>query len=148
MSETHPGTHRGGSGTSRIDDLHPEQGAGWVAFASIMLVLVGLFNVLFGLVALFEQDYYLVGSAGLLVFDLTGWGWIHLIIGGAAVLAGVALTTGATWARAVAAGLAGLNALAQVAFLPAFPAWSLVAIALDVLVIWAVVVHAGKPATR
>ncbi|WP_253854956.1 DUF7144 family membrane protein [Prauserella alba] len=128
--------------------MRPAQGTGWVTFASIMLVLVGLFNVLFGLVALFEQDYYVVGDAGLLVFDLTGWGWIHLVIGGAAVLAGVALTTGATWARAVAAGLAGLNALAQVAFLPAYPAWSLVAIALDVLVIWAVVVHAGKPAAR
>ncbi|GAA1208997.1 hypothetical protein LY12_001261 [Prauserella alba] len=148
MSETYPGTRAGESAASRLHDMRPAQGTGWVTFASIMLVLVGLFNVLFGLVALFEQDYYVVGDAGLLVFDLTGWGWIHLVIGGAAVLAGVALTTGATWARAVAAGLAGLNALAQVAFLPAYPAWSLVAIALDVLVIWAVVVHAGKPAAR
>jgi len=113
----------------------------WLTFASLMMVLVGLFNVIYGLVALFRDNYYVSVPGGYLLFDLTAWGWVHLIVGALAVAAGVALLSGALWARVVAVVLAGINALAQLAFLAAYPAWSLIAIALDVLVIWAVLVH-------
>ncbi|KAA9162690.1 hypothetical protein FPZ12_011040 [Amycolatopsis acidicola] len=119
---------------------------GWIWFAATMMIITGLFNVIFGLVALFRKDYYVVGPNGLLLFNLTSWGWLHLVVGACAVLTGLALFSGATWARVVAVLLAGINALAQLAFLPASPAWSVIAIALDVLVIWAVVVHGRETA--
>lgn len=117
---------------------------GWVWFAAAITLLAGLFNVMEGLVALFDRDYYVLGPAGLLVFTLTGWGWIHLIVGILAVLAGLALFTGAQWARVVAVVLAGFNALAQLAFLSAYPVWGVVILAIDVLVIWAVLVHGDE----
>ncbi|VVJ22121.1 Uncharacterised protein [Amycolatopsis camponoti] len=117
---------------------------GWIWFAAAITVLAGLFNVVEGLVALFDRDYYVLGPSGLLVFTLNGWGWIHLIVGGLAVLAGIALSTGAQWARVVTIALAGFNALAQLTFLSAYPYWGIVVIALDVLVIWAVIVHGDE----
>lgn len=107
----------------------------------MMLLMVGMFQVILGLAALFENDYTAVTRQGLLVFDLTGWGWVHLIIGIVMVLAGVGLFSGATWARVVAVIVAMVSALAQVTFLAASPVWSLLIIALDVVVIWAVFVH-------
>ncbi|WP_236792076.1 hypothetical protein [Amycolatopsis sp. GM8] len=114
---------------------------GWIWFGGAMMILLGMFNVIQGLVALFNKNYYVVGPQGLLVFNLTGWGWIHLIVGALAVVAGIFLFTGAAWARVVAVVLAVVNAVAQLAFLSAYPVWSTIIIALDVLVIWAVIVH-------
>ncbi|NKQ52338.1 hypothetical protein HFP15_05535 [Amycolatopsis sp. K13G38] len=120
---------------------------GWIWFGGAMMILLGFFNVIEGLVALFNDKYYVVGPQGLLVFDITGWGWVHLIIGVLAVASGLALFTGAVWARIAAVFLATVNAVAQLAFLSAYPVWATVVIALDVLVIWAVIVH-GDEARR
>lgn len=114
---------------------------GWIMFGAVMTVMVGMFNVIYGLVALFEDKYYTVGPQGLLVFDLTVWGWIHLIVGAAAVISGIALPGGALWARISVVGLVSLNAITQLVFMSAYPAWSIIAIILDVIVIWAVIVH-------
>ncbi|WP_086850592.1 DUF7144 family membrane protein [Amycolatopsis kentuckyensis] len=119
---------------------------GWIWFAGTITVLAGLFTAVEGVVALFARDYYVIGPAGLLVFSLTGWGWLHLIVGVLVVLTGIALFTGAQWARVVTVALAGFNALAQLVFLSAYPFWGVLVIALDVLVIWAVIVH-GDEAT-
>ncbi|MET8850725.1 hypothetical protein [Amycolatopsis sp. NPDC004625] len=119
---------------------------GWIWFAGAITVLAGLFTVVEGAVALFDRDYYVIGPSGLLVFTLAGWGWLHLIVGVLVVLTGIALFTGAQWARVVTVALAGFNALAQLAFLSAYPFWGVLVIALDVLVIWAVIVH-GDEAT-
>jgi hypothetical protein len=117
---------------------------GWIWFAGAMMILLGLFNAIEGLVALFNSRHYVLGPEGLLVFNLTGWGWVHLIIGVLAVVAGFALFTGAAWARVVAVVLATVNAVAQLAFLSAHPVWATIVIALDVLVIWAVIVHGDE----
>jgi hypothetical protein len=100
--------------------------------------------VIEGLVALFDRDYYVVGPSGLLVFSLAGWGWLHLIAGFLIAVTGIALFTGSQWARVVTVALAGFNALAQLAFLSAYPFWAAIVIALDVLVIWAVIVHGDE----
>jgi hypothetical protein len=116
---------------------------GWIWFAAIMLVMAGVFNLMYGLVALFHDTYYVVGPEGLLVFDLTRWGWILLVGGTLGVISGFALFTGALWARIIAVVLASINALVQMGFMSAYPVWALVAIAVDVIVIWAVIVHGG-----
>jgi hypothetical protein len=117
---------------------------GWVYFGGAMMILLGTFNIIEGLVALFNDQYYVPTSQGLLVFDITGWGWVHLIIGGIAVVVGVGLFTGATWARITGVALCSLNAIAQLAFLSAYPVWAVIVIALDVLVIWALIVHGDE----
>jgi uncharacterized membrane protein len=117
---------------------------GWVYFGGAMMILLGTFNIIEGLVALFNDQYYVPTSQGLLVFDITGWGWVHLIAGGLAVIVGVGLFTGATWARISGVVLCGLNAIAQLAFLSAYPVWAVIVIALDVLVIWALIVHGDE----
>ncbi|MBP2323496.1 vacuolar-type H+-ATPase subunit I/STV1 [Kibdelosporangium banguiense] len=113
----------------------------WIWFAGTILIITGFFTVIEGIVALFRNEYYIVGSNGLLVFDMTAWGWIHLIVGACAIVVGLALFTGAAWARVVAVILVSFNAISQLAFLAAYPIWTTIIIALDVLVIWAVVVH-------
>jgi hypothetical protein len=117
---------------------------GWIWFAALMMIMLGFFNALYGLVALIDDSYYVVGDRGLLVFDLTQWGWIHLIVGLAAMITGVALRRGAMWARVLAVLLASINAVAHLLFMSANPWWATIAITFDVLVIWAVIVHGSE----
>jgi hypothetical protein len=119
---------------------------GWLWFAAVMMVMAGLANAMYGLVALFNDAYYAVGPQGMLVFDLTQWGWILLVVGTLAVIVGVSLFTGALWARIMAVVLTSLNAIAQMGFMSAYPVWALVAISVDIIVIWAVIVHGGEVA--
>lgn len=122
---------------------------GWGAFAAIMLIVAGGFDLLYGFVALFMPDsaYLATGQGALLVFDVEGWGWWHVISGALLILIGAALFTGATWARVIAVILVILNALGQLALLPVQPWWSLIVLTLDILVIYALTVH-GKEMKR
>lgn len=116
-------------------------GEGWLVFGGVVVILAGLFTIIMGIVALVADQHYVVGAEGTLVVDLTGWGWIHLVVGAAVVGTGIALALGASWARVVAVLLVGFNALSHLAFLNVSPVRSTIVIALDVLVIWAVVAH-------
>ncbi|NUT49170.1 MAG: hypothetical protein HOV94_17945 [Saccharothrix sp.] len=116
--------------------------AGWVAFAGIMMVLLGAFQAIEGLVALFNDDFYVVGQDGLVVnLDFTAWGWIHLVIGVLAIVIGIGLMTGNTAARVGGIVIAGLSAIVNLAFIAAYPVWSTIVIAIDVVVIYAIAVH-------
>ena len=120
----------------------PTGWVGWIVFAGTMMVMIGVFHVIQGLVAIFNDEYYLVGKNGLVVeMDYTGWGWTHVILGAVLFFAGLGLFSGAMWARVVGVTLAGLSALANFAFLAAYPFWSAIVIALDVFVILALTVH-------
>jgi hypothetical protein len=116
--------------------------AGWVVFGGVMMILLGLVQVIQGLVAILEEDYYLVTRNGLLVsVDYTTWGWTHLVLGIIAGLTGVGLLAGNTAARVVGVAVAVVSALVNLAFMPAYPIWSFIVITLDVIVIFAIVVH-------
>jgi hypothetical protein len=121
------------------------QATGWVGFvvfAGVMLIMLGGFQAIEGLVAIFRDDYYLVTRSGLLLnMDFTAWGWTHLIIGVIAVIAGIGVLLGQTWARVIGVIIAVLSALSNIAFLPAYPIWATIIIALDVLAIYALTVH-------
>jgi hypothetical protein len=120
---------------------------GWVVFAGVLMIMVGCFNAIAGIVALFEHSYYLVSPSGLLVHvDYTAWGWTLLIYGIIMVLAGFGVMAGQTWARIVAVILLVINALVNLAFLAAYPIWSTIVIALDVVIIYALIVH-GREAS-
>lgn len=120
----------------------PTGWTGWILFAGLMMILGGIFQVIAGLVAIFKETYYLVPSANLVVsVDYNGWGWIHLIAGILVIAAGFGVMTGQTWARIVGIVLAGISAILNIAFLAAYPLWSLIVIAIDILVIYALSVH-------
>jgi hypothetical protein len=123
---------------------------GWITFAAIMLIMIGAFHAIVGLAGIFENEFYrIVPAAGteatgdvyFLQFDATTWGWIHLIAGIIVLLAGLALFRGAIWARTVGVIVAVISAIANFAWLPYYPVWSITIIAIDVAVIWALTAH-------
>jgi hypothetical protein len=115
---------------------------GWVMFAGVLMFTVGFFNIIEGLVALFQDDYYRVSSSGLLVHvDYTVWGWTLIAFGVLLAIAGYGVMVGQMWARVVGVIAAVLNALTNIAFIAAYPVWIALTIALDVIVIYALIVH-------
>jgi hypothetical protein len=116
---------------------------GFIMFAAIMMIMVGVFQALQGIIAIFENEFYVATRNYLFQFDATTWGWIHLVIGLLVAFAGWGLLSGRTWARAVAIALAVLSAIANFLFIPYYPFWSLLIITLDIFVIWAVAAHGG-----
>jgi hypothetical protein len=117
---------------------------GWVYFAGFLMMLVGIFQAIAGFVALFKEDVYLVGSSNLLVFDYSTWGWIHLVFGLLLFFSSFSLMSGQGWGRFLGAFLAALSAIANFAFLEAYPIWSILIITMDVLIIYALLVHGGE----
>ena len=114
---------------------------GLAAFAAAMLLMVGVFQMVEGLAALVDDELLLTVDGYVYALDVTVWGWIHLLIGAVAALSGVFLFRGAYWARGVGIVFAGLSALANFVYAPHYPLWSVLIIALDVAVIWALVTY-------
>ncbi len=111
---------------------------GGMIFAATLMLIIGTYQIFVGLAAIIQDSFFVVGPNYAYEFDTTTWGWIHLGIGALAVVAGFFLFTGATWAKVVAIALAVVSAIANFFFLPYYPIWSLLLIALDVFVIWAI----------
>ena len=114
---------------------------GFILFAGLMMIMVGIWQALEGLIAIFENEFYVATRNYLFQFDATTWGWIHLLLGLLVAFAGWGLFSGRTWARTVAIILAVLSALANFLFIPYYPFWSLLIITLDIFVIWAIAAH-------
>jgi hypothetical protein len=114
---------------------------GFTVFAAVMMIMVGVWQALAGLVAIFENEVYVPTRNYLFEFDLTAWGWIHLLLGAIVAFAGWGLLSGQTWARVVGITLAALSATASFLSIPYYPFWSMLIIAVDILVIWALATH-------
>ncbi|WP_433782604.1 DUF7144 family membrane protein [Actinomycetospora sp. CA-101289] len=116
-------------------------GTGWLRFGGVVMTVIGAFAVLEGFVALFSPTYFVAVNQTVLAVDFTGWGWIHLLLGVLVLATGLSLLGSAPpWARGVGIGLVAINMVVQMAFLSAYPIWSIIVIALDVLVLYALVV--------
>jgi hypothetical protein len=102
-----------------------------------MMVMLGIWQVLIGIAAIARDDFFVVSSSYVYDLDTSAWGWIHLVLGAVVAVAGFFLFTGATWARAVGIVLVALSVVSNFLFLPYYPIWSIVVIALGVFVIWA-----------
>jgi len=118
----------------------PREVSGWAVggtvFAATVLMLVGIFQAIAGLVAIFDDDFYLVTRNYTFDLDVTAWGWIHLLLGIALLLVAGGLFSRSTWAGVTAIFLAALSAVANFFFIPYYPLWALLVIALDIWVIW------------
>jgi hypothetical protein len=121
----------------------PPSGAamGLILFAGIMMIMVGVFQAIQGVVALFNDTFYVVGQKWVFSFNVTTWGWIHLLAGVVLVVAGYFLFQGAVWARVVGVSVTIISAVLSFMWLPYYPIWSILIIALDVFIIWALTVH-------
>jgi hypothetical protein len=111
--------------------------SGWAVFAGILLFMNGCFGVLFGLAAILNDEVVTVGGrGGVVVWDITAWGWITLVIGAVMLLTGLGLFAGNTAARWMGVFFAMLHALTQFVYISAFPLWSILVISLDVVIIY------------
>jgi len=109
---------------------------GWATFAAIVLFLSGTFTGLYGLAAVLNDKAVTVGGRGVIVWDFTTWGWIHMGLAVVMIGTSLALYAGRNWARWTAVWLCILNAILQLTIITAFPIWSLVVIALDMTVMY------------
>jgi len=127
--------------TSNLSPAQRSWSVGLAAMAGLLLLMVGGFQLLQGLAALIRGDLFVVVQGNTYSLNVTGWGWIHLIIGIIGIVTGFALLVGLTWARIVGIVLAVLSAIANFMFLPYSPIWSILIIVLDIAVIWALTVY-------
>jgi hypothetical protein len=144
MSDTRHFAETGATEPPAVVRESPRQ-TGWVGiviFGAVMLLLIGALQAILGLVALLNSSQYLVTRRGLVVSaDYTTWGWVHLVLGLLAVAAGFGVIAGQIWARVTGIVFAVLSIVVNVAFIAAYPVWSVVVIAGDIAVIYALAVH-------
>jgi hypothetical protein len=114
---------------------------GWSMFAGIMLGIIGVMDVIQGIVALVEDEFFVVTEEWVFEFDITTWGWIQLILGIVLLLSGIGIFSGNVLARTVGVIVAAVAMLANFAWLPYYPIWSIIIIAICIAVIWALTVH-------
>jgi hypothetical protein len=135
-------------------DPAPARGAeargpsGWIAFAGVMMVILGSLDVIWGLAAILNDEVVVVGGHGALIFDITAWGWFQLILGAVIGLTGLGLLVGNEVARVLGIFLLAINAVVQVVWFPAAPLWAFLMIILDVVIIYQLTANWGGKEPR
>lgn len=134
------------SNTSSVrDESHmTTHTSGWLSFAGYLLIVVAFFHLIAGLVALFQPELYITSPNNTLLFSYDQWGWTHIIFGAILMATAASLFSGRLWARIFTIVLATLSAIANFAFIWAYPLWAIMIVALDILVIYGVAMH-GNP---
>lgn len=119
--------------TRRVQERQP---TGWTVFAGALMLIVGSLDALWGLAAILNDDVVFVGGQGVIIADVTMWGWVHLILGSIVAITGLGLFAGTEWARFTAIFFVTINAVAQIVWFPAAPLWAFLIILLDVTIIY------------
>jgi len=120
-----------------------QRGYGLIIFASVLLLVVGSFNLIYGIAAIAKSNVF-VANAHYVFGDLRSWGWVTLILGGLQVLAGLGVLTGNPFARWFGVAVIALNAVNQMVFLPAYPLWSLTIIAIDIVALYGLCAYGSR----
>ncbi|MCW3002475.1 MAG: hypothetical protein JWQ20_1773 [Conexibacter sp.] len=139
-----PGAMSAGSARGATRDEYADP-SGWVTFAGVMLAIVGVMNIIYGIAAIDTANFYIDG-ARYAISGLKTWGWVLLIIGAIQFCAAFSIFGGTSWGRWVGVAAAGLNSIAQLLFLPAYPLLALALFSVDILVIYGLVAHGGRRA--
>jgi len=137
------GHQKGAVMTTPATNARPTSGlaVGITVTAAIILFLAGFFDVMTGIVGLVTNEFYVTTQHWVFQLDATTWGWVHIVVGLVAVLAGVGLLYGALWARILGVIIAALSIIANFLWLPYYPIWAIVIIIFDLFVIWALTAH-------
>lgn len=114
---------------------------GWTMFAGVMMIIMGAWWIITGIVAIAEDEFFVITQEWVFEFDVTAWGWIHLILGIVILAAGFGLFTAQVWARTVGVIIAAISALVAFAWMPYYPIWGIIFVAVSVAVIWALTAH-------
>jgi len=131
-----------------MSEQRSDAGAGWVSFAGIILITVGIFQAFVGLVGLIEDEFYAVTPEYVVQFDATTWGWIHIIIGLIVAAAGFGIFSGNVLARTVGVFAALGSMISVFAWLPWYPIWGIIVVSMNIAIIWALTVHGRVLADR
>jgi hypothetical protein len=110
--------------------------SGWIAFAGVMMIILGSLDAIWGLAGILNDEIVVVGGRGAMIFDITTWGWVHLILGSLVALTGLGLITGNTAARIAGVFFVAVNAIAQIVWFPAAPLWAFLMIIIDTVIIY------------
>jgi hypothetical protein len=119
------------------------EGYGLVVFAAVMLLIIGCFNLIYGIAAVANAHVF-VANAHYVFGGLNSWGWVTLIIGAVQVLASAGVLAGYQLARWFGVAVLGLNAIAMMFFLPAYPLWALVILAADLVAVWGLCAYGSR----
>ena len=119
------------------------EGSGWVLFAGIMIMLVGVLNAIYGIAAIDNSSFF-VADTQYILSDLNTWGWVLLILGALQLIAAFSIWAGGTYGRWFGIAVAGCNAIAALLAIPAYPFWSLAVFAIDLMIIYGLAVHGGR----
>jgi hypothetical protein len=125
-------------------DIQTTGWTGWIAFAGVMMMIGGLLNTFYGLIAVLNDEWVVWGNRGAVYLDISQWGWVHIVVGLVVVLCGFGVFSGNVLARSVGVLIASLSLIANFFFIPAYPLWAMTIIVIDALVIWALIVHGGE----
>jgi len=117
------------------------RGQGIAIFAGLIMIMLGFFQALEGLAAIFNNNFFFVTPNYTFSYDVTTWGWVHFIVGAVVFLAGFGVFSGKLWARAIGITVAIISAIANFLFLPYYPFWSILMIALNVVVIYGLSIY-------
>ena len=140
---TSPAARPAAPATGRREYYAEGRGYGLIIFASVLLLVLGFFNLIDGIAAV-ANSHVFIAHAHFVIGDLRTWGWIALILGALQLLAAGGILAGNQLARWFAVALVGLNAIGQMFFIPAYPFWSLMIIAVDVVALWGLCVYGSR----
>jgi len=122
----------------------PSAWVGWIVFAVVLMCLSGAFNIVTGLIAVFSDTVYVDTPGSSIVLDVTAWGWVQVLWGLIIIVTGLSLARGHAWGRIIGVLVVGFNTLTQLLEMPAYPLYSLLIITVDLLILWAIVVHGDE----
>jgi hypothetical protein len=138
---TYPGSAEGRA--TRAVAEYDEGVGGWVSFAGVMLLIVGILNFIYGIAAIDKANFF-VSNTQFVISDLSTWGWVMVVLGAIQVTAAGSLFVGGSWGRWVGIATAGLNAIAQLLWISSYPWLSLALFAIDVLVLYGLIARFGR----
>jgi len=126
---------------TEYDAVESDRWTGWIMFAGVIMIIAGVLQGTYGLIALFNDNWVVWGNRGTALLDLTQWGVVHVVVAAILILSGIAVMTGNFLARLVGVVVATVAAVVNFWFIPVYPLWSITVVVLSIVVIWALVVH-------
>jgi hypothetical protein len=132
---------------AEYDAVEGDRWTGWIAFAGILMIIGGMLQGFYGLVAILNDEWVVWGNTGAVYLDITQWGWVHLVWGVIMVLAGLGVMSGNVLARTLGVILAAITAVVNFMFIPVYPLWSIIVVVVAIVVIYALVAH-GRDVRR